>query len=94
MYGAWPCSPARGRTPRLALWDDVPAVQMELGADVSVHMPFDEERCGQLNALLKHLTLRLGLIRMEDEEWSRAALCVDGKEAVSFAPSPQAIAGR
>lgn len=76
-------------TPRLALWDDVPAVQMELGADVSVHMPFDEERCGQLNALLKHLTLRLGLIRMEDEEWSRAALCVDGKEAVSFAQRQQ-----
>lgn len=76
-------------TPRLALWDDVPAVQMELGADVSVHMPFDEERCGQLNALLKHLTLRLGLIRMEDEEWSRAALCVDGREAVSFAQRQQ-----
>ena len=76
-------------TPRLALWDDVPAVQMELGADVSVHMPFDEERCGQLNALLKHLTLRLRLIRMEDEKWSRAALCVDGKEAVSFAQRQQ-----
>ena len=71
-------------TPRLALWDNVLAVQMKLGADVSVHMPFDEERCGQLNALLKHITLQLGMMRMEDEEWSRAALCVDGKEAVSF----------
>ena len=71
-------------TPRLALWDNVLAVHMELGADVSVHMPFDEERCGQLNALLKHITLQLGMMRMEDEEWSRADLCVDGKEAVSF----------
>ena len=71
-------------TPRLALWDNVLSVQMELGADVSVHMPFDEDRCGQLNALLKHLTLRLGLMQMDDEEWSRVALCVDGEETVSI----------
>lgn len=80
-----PCAMAEAvLTPYLALWDDVLTVQMNLGAQVDVHMPFDDTRCEQLNALLSHVTLQLGLMRLEAEEWSRAALCVDGTEAVSL----------
>ena len=41
-----PCAMAEAvLTPYLALWNDVLTVQMNLGAQVDVHMPFDDTRC-------------------------------------------------
>ncbi len=56
-----------------------------LTADVAAHMPFDETRCAQLNALLRHMSLSLNYQRLEQEIWSRMAILVDGQEAVSIA---------
>lgn len=56
-----------------------------LTADVAAHMPFDETRCAQLNALLRHMSLSLNYQQLEQEIWSRMAILVDGQEAVSIA---------
>lgn len=56
-----------------------------LTADVAAHMPFDETRCAQLNALLRHMSLSLNYQQLEQEIWSRVAILVDGQEAVSIA---------
>lgn len=60
-------------------------LSVTLTVDVAVHMPFDETRCGQLNALLRHLSMSLNYQQLEQEVWSRMAILVDGQEAASIA---------
>lgn len=60
-------------------------LSVTLTVDVAAHMPFDETRCGQLNVLLRHLSMSLNYQQIEQEDWSRMAILVDGQEAVSIA---------
>lgn len=70
--------------PQMDAWNlEVVPLEVNLWASVSTHMPFDEERTAQLNALLNHLSLRLNWQHLEEEEWSRLAILVDGAEALS-----------
>lgn len=72
--------------PQMNDWNpDVAPLEVNLWASVVTHMPFDEERTAQLNALLNHLSLRLNWQRLEGEEWSRLTILVDGTEALSAA---------
>ena len=69
--------------PQLDAWAlEQHPLEISLAADVAAHMPFDEARAGQLNALLKHVTLLMNHQRLQEESWSRVALAVDGAEAV------------
>lgn len=67
--------------PQLSLWDGTGDVEAVISANVRTHMPFDDERCAQLNGLLKHLSLRL----QAGGPVSRVAVLVDGQEAVWLA---------
>ena len=66
--------------PQLDEWDESMPIEVTLSADVAVHMPFDDNRCAQLNALMKHLSLHLNSGVADGEELSRVALQVDGAE--------------
>lgn len=68
--------------PQMAQWDDSLPISVELSADVTVHMPFDDTRCAQLNALLKHLSLRLATSNVEEERLNRISVRVDNREAL------------
>lgn len=68
--------------PQMAQWDASLPVEITLSADVKTHMPFDDERCAQLNALLKHVSLRLGTSCDDQAVFSRLAVLVDGHEAL------------
>ncbi|MBP3636695.1 MAG: hypothetical protein J6K13_03960 [Clostridia bacterium] len=70
--------------PQVGEWDLSLPLEVELSADVKAHMPFDDDRCAQLNALLKHISLRLNTSFSEDTAWSRVGVRVDGKEAMSL----------
>lgn len=89
MVGVCFCASALGEMafiPQMNDWNlDVAPLEVNLWASVSTHMPFDEERTAQLNALLNHLSLRMNWQRLEGEEWSRLAILVDGVEALSAA---------
>lgn len=67
--------------PQLSMWKENRAVDAVLTVDVRTHMPFDDDRCAQLNSLLKHLSLHLQTGSGVD----RAALLVDGTEALWLA---------
>lgn len=66
--------------PQLDEWDESLPLDVTLSADVAVHMPFDDNRCTQLNALLKHLSLHLNSCVADGEDLNRVALQVDGTE--------------
>lgn len=66
--------------PQLNEWDESLPLDVKLSADVAVHMPFDDNRCTQLNALLKHLSLHLNSCVADGEGLNRVALQVDGIE--------------
>lgn len=66
--------------PQLDEWDESLPLDVKLSADVAVHMPFDDNRCAQLNALLKHLSLHLNSCVADGEDLNRVALQVDGTE--------------
>ncbi len=66
--------------PQMAEWDDSLPMQVDLSADVAVHMPFDDTRSAQLNALMKHLSLRLNSCVADGESLNRVALQVDGAD--------------
>lgn len=68
--------------PQVAQWDTSLPMEITLAADVKTHMPFDDDRCAQLNALLKHVSLRLGTSVEAEDAFSRLAVCVDGREAL------------
>lgn len=67
--------------PQTAEWDESLPMDVTLSADVAVHMPFDDNRCAQLNALMKHLTLHLNSYVTDGETLNRVALKVDGADA-------------
>lgn len=67
--------------PQLSQWDETMPVDVLLSVDVRSHMPFDDARCGQLNALLSHLSLYM----QTGSGVSRVALLVDGQEALWIA---------
>lgn len=72
--------------PQLENWNlDTLPIEVTLSADVTTHMPFDDTRTAQLNALLSHLSLRLNFQQLDQEAWSRVAVLVDGQEALSVA---------
>lgn len=68
--------------PQVEQWDASLPVEITLSADVKSHMPYDDDRCAQLNALLKHVTLSLATSTAEDVAYSRVAVGVDGREAM------------
>lgn len=68
--------------PQLGRWDADLPLEISLSADVKVHMPFDDNRCGQLNALLKHISLKLATDHTDSAQLSRVSVLVDGKEAM------------
>ena len=58
-------------------------LEISLSVDVQAHMPFDETRTEQLNAMLSHLALRLRFQAVDDSMWSRMAVLADGVEVMS-----------
>lgn len=68
--------------PQAAQWDVSLPMEITLSADVKTHMPFDENRCAQLNALLKHVSLRLNTSPDDEGDLSRLAVLVDGYKAL------------
>lgn len=68
--------------PQVAQWDASLPMEITLSADVKTHMPFDENRCTQLNALLKHVSLRLNTSPDDQGDLSRLAVLVDGHKAL------------
>lgn len=67
--------------PQLSMWEENQPVDAVLSIDLRAHMPFDDERCAQLNSLLQHLSLHLQAGSGVD----RAAVLVDGVEAIWLA---------
>lgn len=65
-------------------WDLTHPITLEVSADVSSHMPYNEDRLAQLTALIKHLSLRMHWQTLGEETWSGIAVLVDGKEAMSL----------
>ena len=63
--------------PQLDEWDESLPLDVTLSADVAVHMPFDDNRCAQLNALMKNLSLHLNSSVAEGETLGRVALQVN-----------------
>ena len=71
--------------PQLDVWSLTHyPLDITLSADVAVQMPFDETRTQQLNALMKHLTMRLRYQQLQEEAWSGVAIDVDGTTAVEL----------
>ena len=52
-------------------------VSMELGA----WLPFDETTLAALNLLLSHVSFQVETLHMAQEDWSRAAVLLDGPSA-------------
>lgn len=52
-------------------------LEILLHADVKTHMPFDDARLEQFNALFKHIGLRLRYQAMDGEAWSHVDVLVD-----------------
>lgn len=69
-------------------------VEIELQAAVQTHMPFDETRTAQLNALLSHLALRLRFQAVDDAIWSRMTVLSDGGEVMSVNTRQEHQAGQ
>lgn len=67
--------------PQIFQWEANRPVDVTLSVQVRTHMPFDDTRCGQLNGLVKHLSLHL----QAGGSVSRAALLVDGQETLWIA---------
>lgn len=83
-----PCGMARALpelVPQAAEWSlgDAP-LRVTLSAQLSAHMPFDDHRCGQLNALLNHVSMTLETQQLQGEGRSSVAIAVDGKEALAL----------
>lgn len=64
-------------------WDSMP-IRVTLKADVQTHMPYDKTRTQQLNALIRHMTLKLHSQRLSGESWSRVTLAVDDEDVLSM----------
>lgn len=63
-------------------WKSMP-VEVELHADVQSHMPYDDVRLQQLNAMLRHVSLKVHLQQLGGEQWSRTSLLVDDREVLT-----------
>lgn len=59
-------------------------IEVTLQADVQSHMPYDETRTQQMNALIKHLALQLHFQQHSDEQWSSMSLLVDEETVLSM----------
>lgn len=57
-------------------------LELLLHADVKAHMPYDDDRLAQFNALFRHLGLRIRYQAMDGEAWSHVDVLVDD-EAVA-----------
>jgi len=71
--------------PQMAQWDASLPMEITLRADVKTHMPFDDDRCAQLNALLKHISLRLNTSQEAGVSLGRVSVRVDDQEALWLA---------
>lgn len=71
--------------PQLDAWrlDTIP-VSVTLSAQVGAMAEFDQTRTDQINALLRHISLVLYQQQGMQETWGKAALQVDGREALSL----------
>ncbi|MGN1020117.1 MAG: hypothetical protein ACI4O7_07060 [Aristaeellaceae bacterium] len=67
-------------------------LEIELHVTLQTHMPFDETRTAQLNAMLSHLGLRLKYQAAEGSLWSRLAVLTDGVEVMSVSTRQDARA--
>ena len=71
--------------PEMQTWDWYKQpVEVTLGADVQTHMPYDENRTGQLNALLKHMNLRIHLQQSGGQRWNSMTLLLDGQDVLKI----------
>ncbi len=55
-------------------------LQVELTAELKAFMPLGEERLGNLNALIRHLSAQLVLIPEDEGSWGALCLSMDGEE--------------
>lgn len=88
MLGVMLCMSAAAEgvfIPEMQSWDwDSTPIRVTLQADVQTHMPYDETRTQQLNALIRHMTLKLHSQRLSGESWSRVTLAVDNEDVLSM----------
>ena len=71
--------------PQLDAWQGgAMPVQVTMTAQCESAAEFDENRLGQLNALLKHVTLTLQFQEGNGETWGSVGIAVDGQNALSL----------
>ncbi|MGN0973043.1 MAG: hypothetical protein ACI4OY_13880 [Aristaeellaceae bacterium] len=58
-------------------------LEIDLSVDVQAHMPFDDTRTEQLNAMLRHVSLSMQYQSLGGETWSRLAVLMDGDEVMA-----------
>ena len=58
-------------------------LEIDLSVDVQAHMPFDDTRTEQLNAMLSHVSLGMQCQSLGGETWSRLAVLTDGDEVMA-----------
>ena len=58
-------------------------LEMDISVDVQAHMPFDDTRTAQLNAMLGHVSLQVQYQSLGGEIWSRLAVLADGDEVMA-----------
>ncbi|MGN0745761.1 MAG: hypothetical protein ACI4ML_03690 [Aristaeellaceae bacterium] len=82
------CAPALADArlvPEMAgVYLDSEPLEMDLSVDVQAHMPFDDTRTEQLNAMLSHVSLRMQYQSLGGETWSRLAVLTDGDEVMAL----------
>ena len=70
--------------PRASEWDFSQPMDITVTAQVNAHMPLDEVRCGQLNDMLQHVSMKLSTFTGENESLGRMALLVDDQQAFAL----------
>lgn len=70
--------------PQVAQWtaEDMP-LRLTVGAEIVSEASSGETRLAHLQALMKHLSLRVDVQQLQDETWSRVHVMVDSKPAVT-----------
>ena len=81
------CAPAMADAslvPELAgIYLESEPLEIDISVDVQAHMPFDDTRTAQLNAMLGHLSLRVQYQSLGGETWSRLAVLADDDEVMA-----------
>lgn len=71
--------------PQLGQWElNALPLELRLAISLDTHMPFDEERTGQLNSLLSHVVMELRYQGLHGETWKELSLLVDDQPALTM----------